>query len=182
LKSDYSATKRKPNVNPKRKRLFLVLSPLVATAILTTIGLATGSPIPISMAALIWLAPLFIAFAFTERLWFWLKAARDGRLNYRYFAADPRLSEDTKRQINAAWEIPIAFAGVIRALILIAASAVIDLFSSFLDGDISAIPKQIHTTLVVATGSLTMTIIDVALGRTIRRPGFFLGLSPQPVQ
>ncbi|MEK6337496.1 MAG: hypothetical protein AABM67_21440 [Acidobacteriota bacterium] len=129
---------------------------------------------PISVAGLIWLLPLFVAFAFTDRLLFWLKAFREGRLSYKHFAADPRITNETRKQIDSAWDIPIGFAGVLRALILAAASGVIDLFSTLIDGGLSEIPKQVQTTLVVTLGSLSIAFIDAARGKSIRNPGFFL--------
>lgn len=158
----------------KRRKWIILLSPLVVSAFLTTIGVITGSVVPISISALLWMVPLFVVFTFTDRLLFWLKAFREGRLSYQHFAADPRLSDETKKQINSAWDIPIAFAGVLRALILAAASGVVDLFSSFMDGDLSEIPRQVQTTLVLTVGSLSLAFVDAARGKSIRNPGFFL--------
>src|SRR5437870_3585772 len=93
----------------------LVLVALVSTILVVT-GLITRSIAPISIAALIWLIPLFIIFTFTDRLMLWLKAFRDGRLSYEHFAADSRLSDETKKEIESSWDIPIAAAGLFRAL------------------------------------------------------------------
>jgi hypothetical protein len=146
----------------------------MASALLVAVGLLTNSVVPISIAGLIWLVPLFIAFLFTDRLMFWLKAFREGRLSYLYFVGDLKLSEETKSQIDSAWNISIGFAGVLRALVLSATFWVVDLFSSLMDGGSSTLLEQIRRNFILSTLSLTTSAIDLSRGKSIKSPGFFL--------
>lgn len=147
----------------KTKRfLFWLISPFLAIAVLTIVGLAIRSPQLISICGIILFFILFWGFTFAHRMSEWLKSLHKAGFFH---------TRDARKTIDLIAQVSIRFALVIRGFFLSASFWIVDLYLSLCQGGITPFVDQIRGNLISTVLALALAGIDTARDKSVDRQG-----------
>lgn len=156
-----------------KKLLIVLCSPLVVSAILVCIGLASHRTEYMGVAGFLLLFLCFNAFAFADRFLKRMRAIRGSKSFNRYASV---LDGQTRYLVETLANLPIESAIMIRGFFLSLSFWIVDLFVALCSGGIWAFFEQVNKNLIMTVLTLGVATLETSRGKSISRPGFLTRL------